>query len=175
MSPVRLPTKRPVAAASNMLHKHKKSKTDASSADVSVPKPKAVLKARLPATKRHPKPISSNSSSELRLNDRSTKRKPTSTRVNGPGIKRPPVFKPQGPELNGGGDNNKDTRIATSASSFRCTTSASTSRLKNSNDKAAEPAISITLNNKGKNAGSSSQGSSRVVRSFHDYPVVLGY
>ncbi|KAF8799904.1 hypothetical protein BYT27DRAFT_7200885 [Phlegmacium glaucopus] len=157
MSPLRLATKRPVSVASDVLQKRKKCKIDTSSAEVSVLKPNAALKARLPSTKRHPKPIPSNSGSKLRLNDRSTERKPTSTRVDGPGIRRLPVFKPQGPELNGGGDNSKDTRAATSASSSRCTTS----KVKESNKKVAEPVVSITLNNKGQNVGSSDQGSSR--------------
>ena len=85
-----------------------------------------------------------------------------STKVNGPRIRRSPVFKSEIPGL--AEDNRKDMRIATSASSSTGDTSASTSRLKNSNETGAEPVNSITLNNKGKNIASSSHGSSRVVR-----------
>lgn len=92
-----------------------------------------------------------------------------STRVKGPGIiRQSPVFKPNDPELNAE-DNRKDMGIATSASSSRGATSTSTSRLKNSDEKSAEPVNSITLDNKGKSiASSSSHGSFRVVRvDFH--------
>lgn len=152
MSPLRLPSKRPLSAASNVLQKRKKSKTDEASVDVLVPKPTEVPKARPLATKRHAKPISS-SNSELRVN-RSIKSL-GKTRVNKSGIKRPPAFKPEG----------KDMRIATvSASSSGSATSGSTSKLKSSNGKDAEPVNSITLTNKGKSVASSSQGSSRAVR-----------
>jgi hypothetical protein len=154
-SPLRLPTKRSNSVASDLVvKKRKKSKTDTTSADVLTVMPKA----RVPVTKKYSKvPISmsSSSSSGLRFN-RSKRRKPMSTRVNGPRIKQSsPVFKPQVPELDAdAGDNLKDTsRTATS-----------TSRLKNSNEKGAEPVNSITLNNKGKSIASSSHGSSRVVR-----------
>ena len=162
VSPLRLPTKRSISVASNELQKRKKSKTDATSADVSVPK--STAKARLPVTKKHSKPISSNSSSGLRFN-RSLRRKPMSTRVKGPEIiRQSPVFKPNDPELDAE-DNRKDMGIATSASSSTGATSTSTSRLKNSNEKSAEPVNSITLDNKGKSiASSSSHGSFRVVR-----------
>ena len=88
-----------------------------------------------------------------------------STVVKGPGIKRSPVSK-----LKDAGDNRKDMGIATSASSSRDATSASTSRLKNSNEKGAEPVNSVTLHNKGKSVASSSYGSSRDVRViFHSF------
>ena len=125
--------KRPISVG--VLEKRKKSKTDATSADVSVPKPSGVIKSRLPVTRRQPKGISFNSSSGLRLN----RRKSTSTRVHGPGIKRRPVFKPEAREF---GVDSKET----SASSSSC---ASTS------DRDAGPVNSIT--------SSSSHGSSRVV------------
>jgi Targeting protein for Xklp2 (TPX2) domain len=147
---MKIPSKRPIPAASTVLQQRKKSKTEAASADVSVPKPTAVLKSRLPVTKKHPKPISSDN-----------RGKPTLSRVNGPVIERPPVFKPEAPDLD---DTSKDMGIATSVSSFRCATSASmTGRLKNSHEKDAEPVNSITLNDKGKTVASSSHGSSRVV------------
>jgi len=107
-----------------------------------------VLKSRLPVTRKHPKRISSNSSS---LN----RRKSTSTR---PGIKRLPVFKPEGTELE---DDSKD---VASASSSSC----ATSRLQNLNEKDAEPVNSITLNNKGKRIVS---GSSRVVSATNGVPL----
>ena len=152
MSLLRLPCKRPISVASNdVLQKRKKSKNDASSADALVSKP---LKARLSATKRHPKRISSNSKSDLKLNGRSAKIKPTSTRVNEPGTKQPPVFKSEGPELN-----SKDARITTSVSN----SSYATSRLKNSNQKNTEPVNSIMLNDKGKSVASSNEGSSKLV------------
>ena len=158
-SPMRLPTKRSISAvASNVLQKRKKSKTATTSADVSVSKSTAMPKTRLPATKKYPKvpkAISSNSSSGMRFN-RSLRR----TKVNGPRIERPPAFKPEVLA----GDNGKEMGIVTSASSSSDTTSASTSRLKNSNEKGAEPVNSLTLNNKGKSIAASSQGSSRVVR-----------
>lgn len=153
---MRIPGKRPISAASNVLQQRKKSKTDAASAEVSVSKPTAVLKSRLPLTKKHPKPISS----ELRL-DRSRERKATLSRVNGPTIEQLPVFKPEAPELD---DTSRDMGIATAASSSRCATGASmTRRVKNSHEKDAEPVNSITLNDKGKTIASSSHGSSRVV------------
>ena len=97
-----------------------------------------------------------------------------STRVNGPRIKQSPVFKPpQDPGLDAG-DNRKDMGIATSASSCASSaTSASTSRLKNSNEKGAEPVNSITLNNKGKDIASSSRhgSSNKVVRVIYHSPV----
>ena len=161
LSPLRLPTKRSISVPSDVLQKRKKSKTVRTSADVSVSKSTVMPKTRLPATKKYskvPKPISSNSSSGMRFN-RSLRR----TKVNGPRIKRQPVFKPEVPGLDAG-DNRKDMGINASASSSTDTTSASTSRLKNSNEKGAEPVNSLTLNNKGKSIASSSHGSSRVVR-----------
>ena len=172
ISPLRLPTKRSISGASNVLQKRKKSKIDTSSADVSVPKTTAMPKTRQPATKKYskvPKPISSsNSSSGMRFN-RSIRR----NKVNGPRIKRLPVFKAEVPRLDAG-DNHEDMGIATSASSSMDTTRASTSGLKNSNEKGSEPVNSLTLNNKGNSIASSSHGSSRVVRViFHlCYPVV---
>ena len=94
-----------------------------------------------------------------------------STRVNGPRIKQSPVFKLA--EVTGldADDNRKDMEISTSASSFSCATSASTSRLKNSNEKGAEPVNSITLNkSKGKSIASSSHRVVRVISSLC-YPV----
>ena len=82
--------------------------------------------------------------------------------MNGPRIKRPPVFKSEVPGL-GAGDNRKGMGISVSASSSTDTTGDSTSRLKNSNEKGAEPVNSLTLNNKGKSIASSSHESSRVV------------
>lgn len=159
VSPSRLTSKRPISVASNVLHKRKKSRTDAASADSLISKPTVVSKARLPVTNRHAKPNASNSSSELRLH-RSLRRKPMSSRVNG--IKRPPVFKPGAPESDVTGKNSEDMGMVTSASSSRRATSASTSRLKNSKEKDAEPVNSITLNDKSKNVASS-----RMVRVFY--------
>jgi hypothetical protein len=86
-----------------------------------------------------------------------------STIVNGPRVKQSPVFKAQVPGLDAG-DNRKDT-------SSTPATSASTSRLKNSNEKGAEPVnYSITLNNKGKSIASSSHVVVRVI--FHCCPVI---
>lgn len=158
-SPMRLPTKRSNSVASDLVvvQKRKKSKTDTTSADVSTVMPK---KTRLPVTRKYPKvpnSISSNSSSGLRFN-RSIRRKAMSTRVNGPRIQQSsPVFKPQVPEMDADAeDNRKDTSC----------TATSTSRLKNSNEKGAEPVNSVRLNNKGKSIASSRSrhGSSRVVR-----------
>jgi hypothetical protein len=143
--PMRMPTKRRSnSVVSNVLQKRKKSKTDATSADVSVVTDMA--KTRLPATQKHPKPISS-----MRFN-RSIKRK---ARVNGPGMKRPPVIKDQVAGLDAV-DNRKDMRgIAASSCA------GGMSKLKNSNEKGAEPVNSV--NDKGKSIAS---GSSRVVRVF---------
>ena len=172
ISPLRLPTKRSISVASNVLQKRKKSKVDTTSADVSVSKSTVKPKTRLPATKKYPsvpKPISSNSNSGMMRFNRSIKR----TKGNGPRIKRPPVSKPEVPGLDVGDNGTKDMGIATSASSSTDGTSASTSRLKKSNEKGAEPVNSLTLNNKGKSIASSSRSSSRAVRViFHlCYPV----
>ena len=167
ISPLRLPTKRTISVASNVLQKRKKSKTGTTSADVSVSKSTVMPKARLPATKKYPKvpkAISSDSSSGLRFN-RSLRR----TKVNGPRIERQPAFKPEVLA----GDNVKEMGIVTSASSSTDTTSASTSRLKNSNEIGAEPVNSLTLNNKGKSIAPSSHGSSRVVRDIFSSLFIL--
>lgn len=175
MSPLRLPTKRSTSVASGVLQKRKRSKTDTTSADVLVPKSTAMPKTRLPATKKYPKvpkPISSNnSSSGMTRFNKSLRR----TKVNGLIVKRPPVFKPEVPRLDAGDNNrNKDMGIATSASSCSAdATSASTSRLKNSNEEGAEPVNSLALNNKGKSIASSSHSSSRAVRVIFFIFVIL--
>ena len=93
------------------------------------------------------------------------------------GPRPPPVFKPEVPGLDE--DNRKEMGIVvfTSASSSREeATSASTSRLQNSNEKGAEPVNSLTLNNKGKKSiasSSSSHGSSKVVRFLLSYLSLL--
>lgn len=168
ISPLRVPTKRSNSVAPDVVQKRKKSKTDTTSADVSV---RVMPKTRLPVTTmKRPKPISSsNSSSGLRVN-RSIRRKAMSTRVNRPGIKQKPVFKPNVSEVaDDAGDNHKGMGIYTSASSSTDATSASTSRLKNS---CAEPVNSVASNNKGKSIASSSYGSSRVVRVFFFFHTV---
>jgi hypothetical protein len=101
----------------------------------------------------------------MRFN-RSTRR--NKVMMNGPRTKRPPVFKPEVPGLDDDDDDdNRKGDMGIVASSFRDATSASTSRLKNSNEKGPEPVNSLTLN-KGKSiaSSSSSHGSSRVVSSF---------
>ncbi|KAF8971887.1 hypothetical protein BDZ97DRAFT_1753121 [Flammula alnicola] len=68
LSPLRSSSKRPASAASET-HQRKKSKTDASADVVSAPKPSPLVvgtKLQLPATRKHPRPNASGSSSSSR-------------------------------------------------------------------------------------------------------------